>query len=159
MPNKKALLLAVIVSFAAAGVFLSQRGSAPPELAEPAIVVPKPVPGSRSKEQAIDLLLALPEIKAWSAQIESSSKGSAHGSLIEYDAAPKVIKGKRYWQLSFVENSKDAAHRLESFLVADQGDEVLVEDFANDTQVPLAQWRQERRALAADKESSSPDEK
>ena len=153
MPNKKALLIAVIAVAAGAGLFYTQREAQAPAVA-PAVtaVTSAPPAGTRSKEQAIALLMELPEIKAWSAQIASSSKGAAQGSLMEYDAAPKIIDGKRYWQLSFVENSKEAAHRLESFLVAEQGDDILVEDFANDTQVPLAQWRQERRALAAGKE-------
>ena len=82
-------------------------------------------------------LMALPELKAWSSQIEKSSGGKVHGALIEYDPKPKLIDGKRYFQLSFVENSSDAAHRWESFLVAETGDEILVEDAATDKTMTL----------------------
>ena len=94
-----------------------------------------------SKQQAMAALMALPELKAWSEQIDKASSGQAHGALIDYDAGPKVVGGKRYFQLSFVENSGDAAHRWESFLVAESGDDILVEDNVADTTMTLAQWR------------------
>jgi hypothetical protein len=100
-----------------------------------------------TREHAMDALMALPELKAWSAQIEKASGGSRHPALIEDDPAPKTIKGKKYWQFSFVENGSDAAHRWESFLVAQGGDEILVEDFATDTTLTLEQWRHDRRPL------------
>ena len=84
--------------------------------------------------------MALPELKAWSRQIVNASGSQAHGALIEYDARPKIIGGKRCFQLSFVENSRGAAHRWESFLVAESGDEILVEDNAADQTMTLAQW-------------------
>ena len=92
-------------------------------------------------------LMALPELKAWSRQIVNASGGQAHGALIEYDARPKIIGGKRYFQLSFVENSRDAAQRWESFLVAESGDEILVEDNAADQTMTLAQWRATRQPM------------
>jgi len=85
--------------------------------------------------------MALPELKAWSSQIAQASGGQAHGALIEYDARPKIVGGKRYLQFSFVENSRDAAQRWESFLVAESGDAILIEDNAADRTMTLAQWR------------------
>lgn len=103
-------------------------------------------PAALSKEQAIATLMALPELKAWSAAIEKNSGGSAHGAVIEYDATPKLIDGKRYYQLSFVENGKEAVHRWEDFLVAEDGT-MLVEDAADDQALTLAQWRKTKRPL------------
>jgi len=58
-----------------------------------------------------------------------------------------VIAGKSYWQFSFVENASDAAHRWDSFLVAQAGDEILVEDFGTDNTLTLDQWRKEKNPM------------
>lgn len=106
-----------------------------------------------TKAQAMDALMALPELKSWSAQLEKASGGKVHGALIEYDSAPKIINGKRYWQFSFVENGSDAAHRWESFFVSQTDGEILVDDSVTDTSLTLAQWRKDskpmQRAVAA----------
>ncbi|MBJ7313680.1 hypothetical protein H7U20_26280 [Rugamonas sp. CCM 8940] len=96
----------------------------------------------RNKEQAAAALMALPELRAWSAQLERESGGKVHGAVIEYDSAQRSIKGKRYYQFSFVENSAEAALRRDSFLVSDSDDEILVEDIVNDEPISLARWRQ-----------------
>jgi hypothetical protein len=107
---------------------------------------PKPVAQAasspaRTREQAEAALMTLPELKAWSTQIEKSSHGKAHGAVIEDDPAPRVLNGKPYYQLSFVEDRPQNVHRRASFLVAQQGDEILVEDDATDTVQSLAEWR------------------
>lgn len=102
---------------------------------------------SRTREQAMSALMALPELQAWSTQLEKASGGKVRGALIEYDNAQRVIDGKSYWQFSFVENGGDAAHPWDSFLVAQQGDEILVEDFGTDTPLTLEQWRKEKRPM------------
>jgi hypothetical protein len=108
--------------------------------------VPARAPVS-AKEQAKAALMALPELQAWSAQIEKTSGGSVHGAVIEDDPAPRNINGKNYWQFSFVENRSDAVHRWESFLVAQAGGEILVEDFDGDATLTLEQWRRDKRPL------------
>lgn len=102
---------------------------------------------SRSKQEAMAALMALPELKAWSAQIEKSSGGKLRGALMEYDAAPKVVGGKTYFQFSFVENGSDAARNWESFLVADRGGEILVDDSAGDKPLTLAEWRRDKKPM------------
>ena len=102
---------------------------------------------TRTREQAMTALMALPELQAWSSQLEKASSGKVRGALIEYDSAPRVIKGKNYWQFSFVENGSDAAHPWESFLVSKQDNEILVEDFGTDTPLTLEQWRKEKRPM------------
>ena len=86
-------------------------------------------------------LLALPELQAWSRQIEQRSQGKAHGAVIEDDPVPREVNGKKYYQLSFVENRADDARRRESFLVAQDGSEILVDDTGSDTLLSLQEWR------------------
>ncbi|PIL39473.1 hypothetical protein CR103_12560 [Massilia psychrophila] len=100
-----------------------------------------PVAKVRTRQQAMEALMALPELKAWSSRIEKSSGGALRSALVEYDPQPRLIKGKRYFQLSFVENGSDAARRWESFLVPETGDDILVDDAATDKTLTLAQWR------------------
>lgn len=100
-----------------------------------------------SREQAVAALMALPELKLWSEKIEKESNGKAHGALIEYDAQPRTVNGKRYYQLSFVENSIDSARRWESFLVAQVDGEILVDDDEANQLLPLERWRQEKKPL------------
>jgi hypothetical protein len=109
------------------------------------VVAEAPAAPARTREQAIARLMALPELKAWSEQIEQNSHGKAHGAVIEDDPAPRVIDGKAYYQLSFVENRKQNVHRRASFLVAKNGDDVLVEDGETDTLQSLSEWRRNIR--------------
>ena len=139
---------------------MSKRFLSPPLLATLALVLatggckraepetPKPAPApavkeapARSKEQAMEALLAVPELKAWSAQIEQRSQGKAHGAVIEDDPAPREVNGKQYYQLSFVENRAADVRRRESFLVSRQGDEILVENAETDELLTLQEWR------------------
>jgi hypothetical protein len=152
--SKKLVLLLAMVAFVAAGAVLyhnhHEENLAPS--ASKAAAAPKAAPtaaqAARTKAQAIDALMALPELKAWSAHIEKASGGKAHGAVLDDEEdAPKLIGGKSYWSLSFVENSDDAAHRWESFLVATSGDEILVDDANDDRQLTLAQWRAEKRPM------------
>jgi hypothetical protein len=107
----------------------------------PAPVAPVVQAPAQSKEQAMAALLALPELKAWSAQIERRTGGKAHGAVVEDNPAPREVNGKTYYQLSFVENRTQDARRQESFLVAQDGSEILVEDTESDTLLSLQEWR------------------
>jgi hypothetical protein len=149
-PSKKFQFVALVVIVAATTTIFGCRREKP---AAP-VAAPATTPASaaavattRSKEQAMAALMALPELKAWSSQVEKSSGGKVHGALIEYDPQPKLIDGKRYYQWSFVENASDAARRWESFLVAESGQEILVEDAATDKTMTLQQWRQAKRPM------------
>lgn len=95
-----------------------------------------------STEQAKAALMALPELKTWSAQIEQASKGATHPALME--DGPQTVNGKKYWQLTFAEDGAQALQRRETFLVAERGDEILVRDFETDKTLSLAQWRATR---------------
>jgi hypothetical protein len=130
--------LAILALTLAAGIAGCKREETPPP--KPA-AAQAPAAPARTREQAIDQLMALPELKAWSEQIEKASHGKAHGAVLEYDATPSVIEGKSYYQLSFVENHPDHVHRRASFLVAKNGSDILVEDEANGTVESLSEWR------------------
>jgi hypothetical protein len=119
----------------------------PPAPAKPAAAPKAPAEPARTRDQAVAALLALPEIKTWSEQIEKSSRGAAHGAVIEDDPTPRLVNGKPYYQLSFVENRKQNVHRRASFLVAQQGDDILVDDAATDTLQSLTEWRRNVRKL------------
>jgi hypothetical protein len=97
---------------------------------------------ARTQEQAKAALMALRELKTWSAQIEQASKGANHPALMEDGA--QTVNGKQYWQLTFAEDSAEAVQRKETFLVAAQGNDILVRDFEKDTNLSLAEWRATR---------------
>lgn len=103
--------------------------------------------GQLTREQAVTTLMALPELQAWSKQIETASGGKAHGAIIEYDDQLREHEGKRYYQLSFIENSDDAAQRWESFLVGQRDGDILVDDDIDGTVLSLAQWRETKKPL------------
>jgi len=131
---------ALLVGLALAGC---QRDK--PPAPKPAATAQAPTQPSRTRDQAIDAVLTIPEIKTWSDQIEKSSRGAAHGAVIEDDPAPRLIDGKPYYQLSFVENRKQNIHRRASFLVAKQGNDILVEDAETDAVQSLSEWRRNIR--------------
>jgi hypothetical protein len=108
---------------------------------------PAPAAPARTREQAVAQLMALPELKVWSAEIEKSSHGKVHGAVIEDDPNPRVVEGKPYYQLSFVENRKQNVHRRASFLVAKTGNDILVEDAETDTLQSLDEWRRNIRRV------------
>lgn len=137
----RAVLLAssLLAALLLAGCKDRQPPAPAPQPAKP--IVQQPAEPAVTREQAMAALLALPEVKSWSAEIEKRSRGKAHGAVIEDDQTPRVINGRAYWQLSFVENRADKIHRRESFLVARTGDQILVEDTASDAVVSLDDWR------------------
>ena len=130
-----AATLALACAFA--GCMRAEREAPQPAPAAPAAAVQP----AQSKDQAMASLLALPELQAWSKQIETRSRGKAHGAVIEDNPVPRELNGKKYYQLSFVENRADDVQRRESFLVAQDSGEILVEDTDNDTLLSLQEWR------------------
>lgn len=133
------LTFPLLAALLLAGCKDKQPPAAPAQAPTPA--VKQQAEPAVTREQAMATLLALPEVKAWSRDIEKRSRGKAHGAIIEDDPAPRVINGTEYWQLSFVENRADKVNRRESFLVARTGRQILVEDTTADTVVSLDDWR------------------
>ena len=145
-------LLTLTVALACVLVACKGEKAAEPQGAQPQATAGPAAP-VRTKEQAMTALMELPEVKAWSAQIEKNSRGKAHGAVIEDDPEPRVINGKKYWQLSFVENRSDKVSRRESFLVSQSSDDILIDDTESDTVLSLDEWRRgiERVELKAAK--------
>ncbi|KQV37107.1 hypothetical protein [Massilia sp. Root335] len=137
------LLSATLLALAALAACKGEKPAPPPKPA----AVQAPAAPARTRDQAMAELMALPELKTWSDQIEKRSHGAAHGAVIEDDPNPRIIEGKAYYQLSFVEDRKQDVHRRASFLVAHQGDEILVDDPDNDTVQSLAEWRRNIRKI------------
>ena len=133
-------LVTLAVCCAFAGCKRAER-EAPPQPAPNAPGAPAAAQPGHSKDQAMASLLALPELQAWSRQIEKRSDGKAHGAVIEDDPAPREINGKKYYQLSFVENREQDVRRRESFLVSQDGGEILVDDLDSDNILSLQEWR------------------
>lgn len=100
-------------------------------------------PGAQLDDKAVNALLALPEIRAWSAHIEKASGGRSHGAVMETAPEQRLVDGQAYFQLSFFENAPDAAHRWESFLVTPDGKHILVEDTVEGDLLSLERWRKE----------------
>jgi hypothetical protein len=136
-PSLRLLAAMLALSCAFAGCKRAERDQPKPAPATPA-VAEKPV---QTKDQAMATLLALPELQAWSKQIETRSRGKAHGAVIEDNPVPREVNGKKYYQLSFVEDRAQDVQRRESFLVAQDGGEILVEDTDNETLLSLQEWR------------------
>jgi hypothetical protein len=94
-----------------------------------------------SRDQAVEKLMALPELKHLADAIEKRSGGERHGALLETDPAPRDVKGNPYYQLIFVENGDDMAQAVASFLVSHVNGEILVEDDVSGELMSLDQWR------------------
>jgi len=139
LPALPRLLCTCVLAAAALAGCKDKQAPAPAPAAPPP--VQKPAEPVVTREQATAALLALPEVKEWSAEIEKRSHGKAHGAIIEDDPQPRTLNGRQYWQLSFVENRADRVLRRESFLVAQSGNDILVEDAENDAVMSLDDWR------------------
>ena len=151
MFKKNVLIAAALAIIVSAVVFFFERSAPKAEVvaqpAPPPEVPSAPFIGPLTKPEAMVALMSLPELKAWSSHIETSSKGTSHGALIEYGPTPKTIGSKRYWQLSYVESTPDAAHRWDSFLVGENTPEILVEDDERGPPLSLDEWRKAKRPL------------
>lgn len=97
--------------------------------------------------RAVDALMALPEIKAWSAHIEKASGGRAHGAVMETSPETRLVDGVVCYQLSFFESTPDAAHRWESFVVTPDGKRILVDDIVSGDLISLEQWRKDNAPM------------
>jgi hypothetical protein len=119
MLNKKAFLAGIFAVVAGVAVVFWPRDAAPPAPVAPTPITvhEQPFLGPRTKSDARAALAALPELKAWSEHLETSSGGATKGALIEYGPTPKVIP------------------------------DILVEDDETDQPISLEQWRKEKHPL------------
>jgi len=143
--SKTAVIAGILAGLLAAGLgaFYLHQQSAPPAGNPPAASSP----AQEQNARAVDALMALPEIKAWSAHIEKASGGRAHGAVMETSPEVRLIDGKPYHDLSFMENTPEAAHRWESFVVSQDGKRILVDDVVSGELISLEQWRKDNAPM------------
>lgn len=150
-PSRLPAVAGTLAGLLAAGLgvlyFYPHSGKAPTTTVPAPAETAAPAPTRLTREQAVERLMALPELKAWSAAIEKTSAGARHGAVIEYDPAPRLVDGKSYYQMSFVENSPQAAVTWQGFLVGMASGDILVEDEASDTLLDLERWRREQQPM------------
>lgn len=103
--------------------------------------------GSVSKEKAVSLVEALPEVKAWARYVEEQSKGNARAAIISDDETTEV-SGKYYWRVVFYESQPTHMHVWETFLVRSDGRVIFIENIDPDEgPLSLEQWRKTRKPL------------
>lgn len=143
--SKTAIVAGILAGLLAAGLgaFYLQQQAAPQGGQAPAASTA----AAEQNARAVDALLALPEIKAWSAHIEKASGGRAHGAVMETTPETRLVDGAAYYQLSFFESTPDAAHRWESFVVSPDGKRILVDDIVSGDLLSLEQWRQDNAPM------------
>ncbi|WP_426339401.1 hypothetical protein ACN9MZ_24260 [Pseudoduganella sp. S-14] len=117
------------------------HATATPMAAAPAPVAMPAAKANVSRDQAVEKLMALPELKRLADAIEKRSGGERHGALLETDPAPRDVNGSPYYQLIFVENGDDMAQAVASFLVSHVNGDILVEDDISGELMSLDQWR------------------
>jgi hypothetical protein len=97
-----------------------------------------------SQDEAVALIMNLPQCRAWGDAVEKASGGEAHAAYVvqgEWKAPPLDC-----WQVWRVEDHADHTVRNEIFLVDKNTRAIFVYDeFAPEGKdlVPLAQWHQE----------------
>lgn len=147
--TRKSAIAGAVAGLLVAGIgawYVSNHKSvaAPAPDMAPAAALAATAPAAKatvSREQAVEKLMALPELKHWADAIEKRSEGLRHGALIETDSKPRDVNGKSFYQLTFVENGDDMAQAMASFLVSYTDGEILVEDDISGDLLPLEQWR------------------
>ncbi len=141
--TRKSAVAGAVAGLLAAGIgawYVSNHQSVAAPADPPAVAAPA-AKAAVSREQAVEKLMALPELKRWAEVVEKRSEGLRHGALIETDSKPRDVNGKPYYQLTFVENGDDMAQAIASFLVSYKDGEILVEDDISGDLLPLDQWR------------------
>lgn len=135
-----AVVLALAVVF---GVLVTKRTAVEPPPPSAPVTAPA-TPVAAVDQRAVNALLALPEIKNWSREIEQKSGGRAHGAVIGGDAEPKTVGGLTYHAYSFMENEPEQARRLQGFYVTQDGAHILVEDAVSGDMMTLEEWRKSK---------------
>jgi len=142
--TRKSAIAGAVAGLLVAGIGAWYASNHKPNAALPPVAAAAPVPAAKanvSRDQAVEKLMALPEVKRLADAIEKRSGGERHGALLETDPAPRDVKGSPYYQLIFVENGDDMAQAVASFLVSHANGEILVEDDISGELMSLDQWR------------------
>jgi hypothetical protein len=102
----------------------------------------------QTKQQAIDLIMALPEFRAWDAFIRSATQNRVHGAVMVPTNAPEKIGGMDCWPVTFGENQPERFLRWEEFAVSVTTGEVFVVVLGDEGEqlCPLNKWRSESKS-------------
>ncbi|WP_229209930.1 hypothetical protein [Duganella sp. Root1480D1] len=146
--TRKSAIAGTVAGLLVAGIGAWYASNHKPNIAMTPVAAAAPAPAAMpavkanvSRDQAVEKLMALPELKRLADAIEKRSGGERHGALLETDPAPRDVKGSPYYQLIFVENGDDMAQAVASFLVSHVNGEILVEDDISGELMSLDQWR------------------
>lgn len=141
--SRKSAIAGAVAGLLVAGIgaWYASNQTANVAAAAPAPMTAPVAKANVSRDQAVEKLMALPELKHLADTIEKRSGGERHGALLETDPAPRDVKGSPYYQLIFVENGDDMAQAVASFLVSHVSGEILVEDDVSGELMSLDQWR------------------
>jgi hypothetical protein len=100
-------------------------------------------PSPLTQNEAVALIMNLPESKAWAAAIEKAGGGEAHAAFLpEGDRRTPPLE---FWKILRVEDHADHVVLNQIFFVSRTTREVFVyDDLAPEGQelIPLAQWHQ-----------------
>lgn len=112
--------------------------------------VQHPHPIQIKSDKAVELVMALPEIKQWAAFIEKQSQAKKHGGcvLVSPKDEPESRNGRFYWRINFMEFDIEPgmpSHRWETFLVRLKDGAIFVEDFQDLKVRNLLKWRKEKQ--------------
>jgi len=140
--TRKSAIAGAVAGLLVAGIGAWYASHHKPAAALSTVAAAAPVAKANvSRDQAVEKLMALPELKRLADAIEKRSGGERHGALLESDPAPRDVNGTPYYQLIFVENGDDMAQAVASFLVSHVNGDILVEDDISGELMPLDQWR------------------
>jgi len=92
-------------------------------------------------KNAVEIVSGLPEVRRWDKYIRRKTDDRAHGAVMEFDNEPWELNGRRYWTVSFGENSPEAFHRWHTFLVRIDSPEILVDNIIDGSYRTLEQFR------------------
>ena len=106
-------------------------------------------------DEAVDLVLRLPEIVKWSRWIRRTTNNRVNGVCMLGSEVPDERDGKLYWRVGFYENQPTHMHRWETFLVDIRTGEIFIENTVDLSLKTLAQWRKEDKPMERIKNADS----
>ncbi|MHC4563372.1 MAG: hypothetical protein ACYS8X_11430 [Planctomycetota bacterium] len=99
---------------------------------------------SVAREQAHDVLWALPEIKAWAEYVREHDRRP--GTMVDPRDVIE-IDGRSYWSIRFLEHHPTHIVTWEWFLVDAATAEVFVQEMVNCEIVSLEQWQRDYKPM------------
>lgn len=99
---------------------------------------------SLTQGQAVNIVLALPLVKARNAYIEMQSKGKVHGATMPQSDRPEEMEGRSRWLIAFGESHPERFLTLQRFAVDAATGEAQVVDDETQKLRSLSQWCEDK---------------